>query len=51
MVSRKVLLVGGYWNNDSNAGVGYQNANNTSSNSNRNAGSQLELTATEYSLE
>jgi hypothetical protein len=46
-----VLLVSGYWYDGSRAGVAYQNANNTTSNSNRNISSQLELMAYEYSLE
>jgi hypothetical protein len=37
------LLAGGNWNNGTNAGPGYRNANNTPSNSNRNISTHLEL--------
>ena len=42
--ARRVLLLGGgNWNNAGKAGPGYLNANNESSNSNRNIGAHLEL--------
>jgi hypothetical protein len=42
--ARRVLLLGGgNWNNTDNAGPSYLNANNESSNSNRNIGAHLEL--------
>lgn len=37
----QVLMVGGNWNNGSNAGLFYFNANNSSSNSNGNIGARL----------
>lgn len=37
----RVLHVGGNWNNTSNAGLFYFNANNTSSNANTNIGARL----------
>lgn len=37
----RVLKVGGNWNNGSNAGLFYFNANNTSSNTNSNTGARL----------
>ena len=37
----RVLHVGGNWNNGSNAGLFYFNANNTSSNTNSNVGTRL----------
>ncbi len=39
----KILQVGSNWNNALNTRPGYQNANNTASNSNRNNGVHLEL--------
>lgn len=39
--SWRVLKVGGNWNNGSNAGLFYFNANNDSSNSNSNTGARL----------
>jgi len=36
-----VAILGGNWNNDSNAGTFYWNLNNTSSNRNRNIGTHL----------
>ena len=40
-LSFDVLNVGGNWNNGSNCGFFYFNANNTSSNTNSNIGSRL----------
>ena len=40
-MSFDVLNVGGNWNNGSNCGLFYFNANNTSSNTNSNIGSRL----------
>ena len=37
------LLAGGNWNNGTNAGPGYRNANNSPTNSNRNICTHLEL--------
>lgn len=36
----RVVMVGGNWNNTGNAGLGYFNANNASSNANANIGSR-----------
>lgn len=38
----RVLYVGGNWNNDTNAGVAYANANNDSTNTNNNLGARLD---------
>ena len=38
----RVLNVGGNWNNDTNAGVAYTNANNDSTNTNNNLGARLD---------